>query len=113
MERHHNAIFKVFDAPLAFYKWKDNLKDIATAFGLDNEGTIPELMSCIKDHMDRNPSLAQQPHFSNLYSTCCLHKHPTTFNSDTTAPCLAPPPNLDSSSAPSSLIQIPIDPLLL
>ena len=43
-ERHRSAAMKIFEAPLLSYKCKNDLKDIAATFDLDDMGTIPEIV---------------------------------------------------------------------
>ncbi|KAF8572759.1 hypothetical protein K439DRAFT_1625553, partial [Ramaria rubella] len=56
-----NAVLKVFDAPLASYKCKYDLKDITATFILDQSGTIAKLLACCQHHLVQNPLLEQNP----------------------------------------------------
>ena len=71
LKRHQNAAFKVFKTPLSSYKHKDNLRDIMIALELDDTGTITELVTCIKGHLDHTPAHVNVPHFAGLYLTSC------------------------------------------
>ena len=63
-KRYQNVVFKVFNPPLSSYKHKDNLRDIVIALELDNTGTITELVTHIKAHLDHTPALANVPCFA-------------------------------------------------
>ena len=63
----HNAILKMFEQPIAAYKHKDDLKDIAATFALDQQGTIVQLLSWIKTYMDLHPELVTNPRFQALF----------------------------------------------
>ena len=67
LQHSHNAILKTFEQPIAAYKQKDDLKDIAAAFALDQQGTIAQLLSRIKTYMDLHPELATNPRFQALF----------------------------------------------
>ena len=67
LQRSHNAILKTFEQPIAAYKHKDDLKDIAATFALDQQGTIAQLLSQIKTYMDLHPELATNPRFQALF----------------------------------------------
>ena len=67
LQRSHNAILKTFEQPISAYKHKDDLKDIAAAFALDQQGTIAQLLSQIKTYMDLHPELATNPRFQALF----------------------------------------------
>ena len=53
--------------PIAAYKHKYDLKDITAAFALDQQGTITQLLSWIKEYMDLHPELATNPCFQALF----------------------------------------------
>ena len=101
-----NAAIKTFDAPLTSYKCKDDLKDIAAAFMLDDIGIIPEILAQIQDYMEKHPSLVDNPCFAALYSTGCHARK-----------CMVLPPlNLLPEARPEKAIgksSVLIDPLLL
>ncbi|KAF8583799.1 hypothetical protein K439DRAFT_1277903, partial [Ramaria rubella] len=67
LQHAQNTVLKVFYAPLASYKHKDDLKDIATTFALDQLGTIAELLACCQHHLVQNPLLEQNPMFVGLF----------------------------------------------
>ena len=69
LERAQNAVSKVFDAPIASYKKRDDLLDIATAFEISKEGTVPIILKRIQAHMLSNPELADNPRFTGLFFT--------------------------------------------
>ena len=69
LKRHQNAVFKVFSTLLSSYRHKDDLRDIMIALKLDDTGTITELVTCIKAHLDHTPALVNVPHFAGLYLT--------------------------------------------
>jgi len=57
---------RVFAASLGSYK-KDDLKEIASAFGLDQYGTKNGLLSRIRTHMGDHPELAADERFRGLF----------------------------------------------
>ncbi|KAF8585413.1 hypothetical protein K439DRAFT_1282152, partial [Ramaria rubella] len=67
LQHAQNTVLKVFDAPLASYKHKDDLKDIAATFALDQSGTITELLACCQHHLVQNPLLEQNPRFAGIF----------------------------------------------
>jgi len=69
VQRYRELDTKIFDQPLARYTRKDDVQDIAAAFNLPwKEGTIPEILTLIKNHMASNPELKRDDRFSALYS---------------------------------------------
>ena len=52
---------------------KDDLKDVAT--GLDQKGTIAELIGHCHKHMETHPELATNPCFAKLFSVQHTHVH--------------------------------------
>ena len=45
-----------------------NFKDVAAAFGLDQKGTIADLIGCYHQHMETHSELATDPRFAKLFS---------------------------------------------
>ena len=68
LQHAENALNKTFSAPLGSYTCKDDLKDIVAAFGLDQKGTIAELLGRCQKHMDTHSELATNPRFAKLFS---------------------------------------------
>jgi len=70
IQRYKESDTKIFEHTLRNYTRKDDIQDIAAAFGLPwKEGTIPELLTHIKAHMEANPSLKSDTRFANLFNT--------------------------------------------
>ena len=114
MQRYHNSAIKTFEAPLLSYKHKDDLKDIAAAFNLDDTGTIPDLVAWLQEDLDRHPNLAEDPCFTALYSTCCARKH-RMVNPNPLPQASSSHPNLLSGAGQDAIDERNdiIDPLLL
>lgn len=70
-----DTVFKVFDGTLTSYKWKEDLIFISGALGLQNTGTVAELMTRIKVHLDVHPELAQNAWFSGLFGAWRCQGH--------------------------------------
>ena len=89
LQRAHNAIHKTFDAPLGSYKRKDDLKDIAAALALDQQGTVPQLISRCRDHLTTHPGLSSNPRFACLFTA----RRPRTqaHSGETSIPYVNPP----------------------
>ena len=68
LQRAENALNKTFDAPLGSYTHKDDLKDIAAAFGLDQKGTIAKILGHCQRHMESYPELVSKPRFTRLFA---------------------------------------------
>ena len=60
---------KVFDSPLSSYKLKDDLRTITGALGILTTGTVAELSTHVKEHLNGHPELVNNPRFSGLYQT--------------------------------------------
>ena len=58
------------------YTHKDDLKDVTAAFGLDQKGTLAELIGHCHKHMKTHPELATNPHCAKLFSVwhTCVHR---------------------------------------
>lgn len=78
--------------PLASYKHKDDLKDIATALALDQQGTIAELFSRCQDHLATHPQLLSDPRFASLFAMhqTCTQAHSGETNDIPPFPTLLP-----------------------
>lgn len=68
-----NALCKTFDVPLASYKRKDDLKDVAAALALDQTGTIADLLKRCQMHLNNHPELKTNPRFAGLFKTRRTH----------------------------------------
>ena len=55
---------------------KDNFKDVTAAFGLDQKGTITDLIGHCHKHMESHPELATNPCFAKNFSVqhTCVHR---------------------------------------
>lgn len=60
---------RVFDCPLTSYKRKDDLVALAGALSLPMDGTVVGLVKVIKEHLDENPTLANEPRFKGLFGS--------------------------------------------
>jgi DDE superfamily endonuclease len=58
---------KIFTGSLSSYKRKDDLIVLAGALGLSTGGTVVELTSRIKSHVEDHPELAQNTRFAGLF----------------------------------------------
>ena len=54
---------------------KDNFKDVTAAFGLDQKGTIADLISHCHKHMETHPELATNPCFAKIFIVQCTCVH--------------------------------------
>ncbi|KAF8987497.1 hypothetical protein BDQ17DRAFT_1177852, partial [Cyathus striatus] len=66
----HDGVSKTFDLPLSSYKRKDELRTIARALGLAEDGkmTVVSLMGSIRTHLTENElTLQKDPRFSGLF----------------------------------------------
>lgn len=119
LEWHRNAVFKTFDTPLGLYKKKDNLRDIAVALSLDDDGTIVELTAHIKDALEKSPQHALNPRFTALYSTgrhtCKTHKGDASASNTMAGNAIVSDDHRESNAESLNVEQhsIAIDPLLL
>ena len=101
-----DAIEKTFTIPLTSYKRKDDLKDIAAAFALNQTDTTSDLITCCQDHLLAHPDLQSNPWFTGLFSQRQTQHRKLVFeSSSSTAPPLLtfiPPwyPPSDSTYAP-------------
>ncbi|KIL58603.1 hypothetical protein M378DRAFT_86304 [Amanita muscaria Koide BX008] len=64
-----DATSKVFDHTLASYTRKDELLSLAGALRISDKGTIPDLLSRIRQHMELHPELRENPRFAGLFQT--------------------------------------------
>ena len=56
-----------FVDPLLSYKRKDDLVALSGALGLKITGTIHELITQVKSHIDAHPKIQHNDHFSALF----------------------------------------------
>lgn len=65
----HDVVLRTFKSPLSAYKWKDDFVTIARALqiAVESKDTITTLTKKIWAHMDENPVIAENPHFSALF----------------------------------------------
>lgn len=76
-------------------KNKAELEDIAHALGLPEKGFKVDLIECIKTHLNGNPELQNDSHFSGLYPGCSRLSH-------VLPPCVPSPTVTTSHTVPSS-----------
>ena len=86
---------KTYEWPITAYKHKDDLKDITAAFALDQQGTITQLLSQIKEYMDLHPELATNPCLQALFMKVCQSHKQCASVEDSSAngnppPCYSP-----------------------
>jgi hypothetical protein len=60
---------RVFDAPVSAYKKKDDLRALAGALGLSQEGNCDDLSTRIKTCLSVTPDLVNDPRFSGLFAS--------------------------------------------
>jgi hypothetical protein len=87
---------------------KENLVGLAWALQIPEKGTVADLSDCIKAHLTDNPSLAENPQFSGLFSSRRLNHHTPRALSQASTPTsqIAPIPPIPgpSSLAPQQVM---------
>ena len=101
-----DAASKVFDHTLTSYKRKDELLSIAGALQISDKGTISELLGRIRQHMELNPELRENPRFTGLFQTSGAQGHQ---NGPAVAPDTPrPAPQIEDSTAATPTIIPPV-----